>query len=96
MDDILCDLKVFFDIDDAEEELNSVQFYRMVTRLPAYKGAVRLKLELYANEHKEETQAMANPKPLTLTPDELRNSARLGAAPGAGQLAPIFDIQAVS
>jgi hypothetical protein len=95
MDDILCDLKVFFDIDDADEELSSTQFFRLVTRLPAYNGAVRRKLEVYAQEHEDELkrdrETAMQPAPVTLTPDQLRNSPRLGAAPAAGQSAPIFN-----
>jgi len=96
MDDILCDLKVFFDVDDADEELTSVQFFRMVTRLPAYNGAVRRKLEIYSKEHEEELSESTKMKPLTLTPDELRSNPRLGAAPAAGQSAPIFDARVLS
>lgn len=97
MDDILCDLKVFFNIDDVEEELTSAQFFRMVSRLSAYKGAVRQQIELYAREHEEELKAMresrSTPAPVTLSADQLRNSVRLGAQPTAGQLAPLFEVQ---
>lgn len=96
MDDILCDLKVFFDVDDAEEELTSVQFFRMVSRLPAYAGAVRSKLELYAQQHEDELKEPVNQQPIMLTPDQLRNNPRLGAAPAAGQMAPLFDAQVIS
>ena len=91
MDDILCDLKVFFDVDNADEELTSVEFFRIVTRLPAYNGAVRRKLELYAKEHEDELSEGPEMQPITLTPDQLRSNPRLGAAPAAGQSAPIFD-----
>ena len=98
MDDVLCDLKVFFGIDDVEEELTSVEFFRMVTRLPAYKGAVRSKLEAYARDHEDEIKAATEvtQQPITLTPDQLRASPRLGPAPAAGQIAPLFDAQVIS
>lgn len=99
MDDILCDLKVFFDVDDANEELSAEQFFRITTRLPCYDGAVRRKLELYARQHSEELEAQdkaMTTTPVALTPDQLRTSPRLGAAPAAGQSAPLFDVQAVS
>lgn len=32
---------------------------------------------------------------ITLTPDQLRANPKLGAAPGAGQSAPLFNVQAV-
>jgi hypothetical protein len=95
MEDILCDLRVFFGVDDADEELTSVQFFRMVTRLPAYNGAVRNKLEKYAREHEDELKQGYEMEPVTLTPDQLRNSPRLGAAPAAGQGAPIFDTRVI-
>lgn len=96
MDDILCDLKVFFDVDDADEELTSIEFFRMVTRLPAYNGAVRRKLEQYAKEHEDEFAEGKNMTPVTLTPDQLRSNPRLGAAPAAGQMAPVFDARVMS
>lgn len=97
MDDILCDLKVFFDVDDADEELTSVEFFRMVTRVPAYKGAVRRRLEIYAQDHQEEIEAMKQSRtPATLTPDQLRSSSALGARPALGQNAPLFDAQVMS
>lgn len=97
MNDILCDLKVFFGIDDADEELTSIEFFRIITRLPAYNGAVRRKLEQYANEHKDELeQGNKTMEPVTLTPDQLRSNPRLGAAPAAGQAAPIFDARVMS
>lgn len=94
---MLCDLKVFFDVDDAEEELSSVEFFRMITRLSSYKGALRHQLEVYAREHEDELkpEAKLNQQPLTMTPDQLRSSPVLGAAPAAGQAAPIFDVKTV-
>lgn len=98
MDDCLCDLKVFFDVDDANEELTSVEFFRIITRLPCYKGAVRQRIEIYARDHKDELEAAqtVTQQPISLTPDQLRTSPKLGAAPGAGQAAPLFDIKQVS
>lgn len=68
----------------------------MVTSLPAYEGSVRRRLEVYAREHEDEFKAdNVTQTPVTLTPDQLRSSPKLGAAPGAGQLAPIFDTKVV-
>jgi hypothetical protein len=101
MDDILCDLKVFFDIDDADEELTSKEFFRIVTRLPCYKGAVRQRMEIYAHDHEDEIEAEAEnmkrqAQAVTLTPEQLRTSPKLGAMPAAGQGAPMFEVQAVA
>lgn len=98
MDDILCDLKVFFDIEDAEEELTSAQFFLTTSRLSAYRGALRQQIEIYVREHKDELEAdsVVNASPISLSPAQLRDNPRLGAAPGAGQAAPLFDVQQVS
>lgn len=99
MTEIVCDCKVFFGVDDIEEELSSAEFLRMVSVLSAYKGAVRAALELWAREHEEELEAMkeAPPTPaITLSADQLRSNPRLGPAPAAGQAAPLFDVKAVS
>lgn len=97
MDEIILDCKVFFGVDDIEEELSSAEFLRMVRLLPAYKGAVRSAVEAWANEHEAELEEMKNGEvkapPVSLTPDQLRSNPKLGAAPAAGQMAPIFDIR---
>jgi hypothetical protein len=101
MDEIILDCKVFFDIDDIEEELSCAEFLRIVRLLPAYKGALRTSLEAWANEHEAELADMNN----TVTSDvatapamsaeQFKQDPRLGAAPAAGQLAPIIDVRTV-
>lgn len=94
MDDILCDLGSFFDVYDAEEDLTSIEFFRLVTRMPAYKGAVRLRMEIYAHDHQDEVE-MSGTQPVDITAEQLRNNPRLGAAPAAGQMAPLFNAQVI-
>jgi hypothetical protein len=104
LDEITCDLKVFFGIDDADAELSATEFFRIITRLPAYKGAVRLAIEAWMNEHSDELEQMqkekakpqATPIPAGLTREQLKANPHIGAAPGAGQGAPLFDMQTVS
>lgn len=98
MDEIICDCKVFFGVDDIEEELTSAEFFRIVKALSSYKGAVRAALELWAREHEQELEAMKETPPapaITLSAQELKSNPRLGAAPAAGQAAPLFDVRTV-
>jgi len=96
MDEIICDCKAFFGIDDIEEELSCAEFVRIVQCLPAYKGAVRSRIESYVREHEEEFTEQSEDTKMparTLTPEQLKTDPKLGAAPSAGQMAPIFDIR---
>lgn len=102
MDEIICDCKVFFDIDDVEEELTSVEFLRIVRLLPSYEGALLGAVKAWAKEHEAELEDMQNAvkeasqteRPaLSLSADQLRSNPKLGAAPAAGQGAPIFDVR---
>ena len=79
----MCDMKVFFGIDDPDEELSSIEFFRIAERLPAYKGAVRQQMEIYAHDHREELEQMqksrAKPKGMDVTADALRGRSGLRA-----------------
>jgi hypothetical protein len=99
MDEIILDCGVFFDIYDIEEELSSAEFLRIVRLLPAYDGALKTSLEVWAKKHEAELTDMqeavqtAASAPVALSADALKNNPKLGPAPAAGQLAPIFDIR---
>lgn len=106
LDEVVLDLKVFFGVDDPDEELSAKQFFTMAINLPAYRGAVRNRIEIYVNEHKEELEQMekdkkrlrAHPTPLPafITREQLAAHPKTGSAPGAGQMAPLFDMAQVS
>lgn len=101
MDEVLADLKVFFDVEDADEELTSVQFFRLIKMLPSYSGATRTAIEAWSREHEEELKNMQEANkppiaPITLSAEGLKTNPKLSAAPAAGQLAPLFDVKQVS
>ena len=90
-------MKVFFGVNDPDEELSSVDFFRIAERLPAYRGAVRQQMEIYTHEHREEIEAMqkenAKPKALPVTREQLQNRSGFGhGAPEMGQAAPLFQV----
>lgn len=95
MDEILCDLAVFFGITDADRQLSSAEFFRIIPQLPAYKGAVRLRLEVYAQEHKEEIEEMRKVKnaPIPVPANSAMPNPAAGPRPELGQAAPLFDVR---
>lgn len=101
MTEIIGDCKVFFGINDIEEELSCAEFLRIVSILPKYKGALRTSLEAWANEHEAELNDMKDSiksdvtAPAAMSAEQFKNDPRLGAAPAAGQMAPIIDVRTV-
>jgi hypothetical protein len=101
MTEIIGDCKVFFDVDDIEEELSCAEFLRIVRLLPRYKGALKASLEAWANEHEAELGDMKNTvtsdvtTPSAMSAEQFKADPRLGPAPSAGQMAPIIDIRTV-
>lgn len=71
----------------------------MAGMLPLYDGALKKSLEKWSAEYSEEFKDVESTEraapPVTPTIEQLKSDPRLGPAPAAGQMVPIFDIRQV-
>lgn len=65
-DDIESDMSVLHRIDDLENYHDSARAFRLIYRLPHYKGVMRSRIEIKANEEQAQEQTPAPTKARTL------------------------------